>query len=69
LLGTLVNGLFNYIRPASAPTYKLANIIGSAYDYIYPPLPPEAQQEAVSNSLLAFMTQAPGFEEKRFKHG
>jgi hypothetical protein len=32
LLGTLVNGIFNYIRPANAPTYKLANIIGSAYD-------------------------------------
>ncbi|CAB4146845.1 hypothetical protein UFOVP499_53 [uncultured Caudovirales phage] len=69
LLGTLVNGLFNYIRPANSPTYKLANIIGSAYDYIYPPLPPQVQQEAVSNTLLAFMTQAPGFEEKRFEHG
>ena len=69
LLGTLATGLFNYIRPANSPTYKLANIIGSAYDYIYPPLPPEFEKEAVNNSLLVFMSQAPGFEKERFGHG
>lgn len=68
LLGTLIAGVFNYIRdPAKSTPYKLANIIGSAYDYIYPPLPPEAQKEAVSNNLLAFMSQAPGFKKDRFK--
>lgn len=69
LLGTLVNGVFNYIRPATAPTYKLANIIGSAYDYIYPPLSPEALKEQASNTLLTFMSQAPGFDKERFEHG
>ena len=69
LLGTLATGLFNYIRPANSPTYKIANIIGSAYDYIYPPLPPEFEKEAVNNSLLVFMSQAPGFEKERFEHG
>lgn len=68
LLGTLIAGVFNYIRdPAKSTSYSLANIIGSAYDYIYPPLPPEAQKEAVSNNLLAFMSQAPGFKKDRFK--
>lgn len=68
LLGTLIAGVFNYIRDSSKTTpYKLANIIGSAYDYIYPPLSPEEQKAAVSNSLLAFMSQAPGFEKDRFK--
>jgi len=68
LLGTLIAGVFNYIRDTgkSSP-YKLANIIGSAYDYIYPPLSPEVQKQQVSNSLLAFMSQAPGFEKDRFK--
>lgn len=68
LLGTLIAGVFNYLRDSgkSSP-YSLANIIGSAYDYIYPPLSPEDQKAAVSNSLLAFMSQAPGFEKDRFK--
>lgn len=68
LLGTLVAGVFNYLRDSSKSSpYKLSNIVGSAYDYIYPPLSPEAQKTAVSNSLLAFMSQAPGFKEDRFK--
>lgn len=68
LLGTLIAGVFSYIRdPAKSAPYKLANIIGSAYDYIYPPMSPEDQKAAVSSSLLAFMSQAPGFKEDRFK--
>lgn len=68
LLGTLVTGVFNYLRDSgkSSP-YTLANIIGSAYDYIYPPISPEQQKAAASNSLLTFMSQAPGFKEDRFK--
>lgn len=65
-LGTLTNGVFNYMRATNSPAYKLANILGSAYDYIYPPLPPELQKESVSNSLLAFMTQAQGFDKTKF---
>jgi len=67
VLGALTSGVFNYIRPANSPAYKLANILGSAYDYIYPPATPEQQKEAVNNSLLAFMSQAPGFEKDRFE--
>ena len=65
-LATLTNGVFNYMRVASSPPYKLANILGSAYDYIYPPLSEEHKKAAVNNSLLAFMQQAQGFDKTLF---
>ena len=68
LLGTLIAGVFNYVRdPAKSQPYKLDNIAGSAYDYMYPPLPPEAQKQAANDSLLAYMSQAPGFVKSKFK--
>ena len=66
LLGSLTNGVFNYIRPSSSPAYKLANIIGNAYDYLYPPLSAEELKQQANEQLLAFMTQAPGFSADRF---
>ena len=66
-IATLTNGVFNYMRPPNSPPYKLANVLGSAYDYIYPPLPESSKQEAVNNSLLMFMTQAQGFDKKLFE--
>jgi hypothetical protein len=70
-IATLTNGVFNYMRPANSPPYKLANILANAYDYIYPPLPEGSKQAAVNDSLLMFMTQAQGFDKKLFevKHG
>lgn len=67
LLGQLTAGVFNYIRPANSPDYKLSKILGPAYDYIVPPLSPEQQQEQVNNALKTFMSSAPGFSESRFK--
>lgn len=66
-IATLTSGVFNYMRPANSPSYKLANILGSAYDYIYPPLPEELKKESVNNSLLMFLTQAQGFDKKLFE--
>ncbi len=65
-LATLTNGVFNYMRTANSAPYKLVNILGSAYDYIYPPLSEEDQKASANNSLLAFMTQAQGFDAKLF---
>ena len=65
-IASLTNGVFNYMRPANSPPYKLANILGSAYDYIYPPLTAEQQKAAVNDSLLAFMSQANGFDKTKF---
>lgn len=68
LLGTLIAGVFNYVRdPSKSQPYTLGNISGLAYDYIYPPLSPEAQKQAANNSLLTYLSQAPGFVKDRFK--
>jgi hypothetical protein len=68
-LATLTNGVFNYMRTANSAPYKLANILGSAYDYIYPPMSEQDKKESVNNSLLAYVTQAPKFTKSRFKNG
>lgn len=65
-MATLTNGVFNYMRPANTSPYKLANILGNAYDYIYPPLPEDMKKQAVSNTLLSFMAQAQGFDKTLF---
>jgi hypothetical protein len=69
VLGSLTAGVFNYMRTAHSSPYKLANILGNAYDYIYPPLTEQDKKQAANDSLLTFMTQAPGFQQDRFKHG
>ena len=66
VLGSLTAGVFNYMRQANSRPYKLANILGSAYDYIYPPLSADKQKAAVNDSLLAFMQQAQGFDKTLF---
>jgi hypothetical protein len=65
-MATLTNGVFNYMRPPNTPLYKLANILGNAYDYIYPPLTEEQQKAAVNDSLIGFMSQAQGFNKTKF---
>lgn len=66
LLGTLTSGVFNYMRSDKSPPYKLANILGSAYDYIYPPLTEEQKRQQANEQLLVFMSQAPGFSHNKF---
>ena len=58
----LVTGVFNYIRPNNSTFYTLKDIINSAYGYIY-----EDIENDPSDSLLLFMSQAPGFEMDKFK--
>ena len=69
LLSTLIAGVFNYMRPATAPAYSVGKILGPSYEYIFPPVPEEYKKEQASQQLLLFMTQAPGFSKDRFKHG
>jgi len=61
-LGTLTAGVFNYMRPSSSMPYDLKGVIGSAYGYIY-----EDKEADPSDSLLTFMSQAPGFSIDKFK--
>ena len=61
-LGTLTAGVFNYMRSSSSLPYNLKGVIGSAYGYIY-----NDEEANPSDSLLTFMTQAPGFTMNKFK--
>lgn len=67
VLGQLTAGVFNYIRPANSPDYKLARILGVAYDYIIPPVSPQNQKDATNEALKLFLTSAPGFNADLFK--
>ena len=40
-LGNLTAGVYNYMRSATAPPYKLQDIIPTVYEYLYPPLSEE----------------------------
>ena len=68
-LAVLTTGVFNYIRPPSAPAYRLAGTLGAVHDYLYPPASAEQLAAQANDSLLAFMVQAPGFNSEKFNHG
>lgn len=61
-LGTLTAGVFNYMRSSNSMPYDLKGVIGSAYGYIY-----DDKETSPSDSLLTFMSQAPGFTIDKFK--
>ena len=63
-IGSLTAGVFNYIRQQNQQPYKLQNVIGLAYDYIYAPLTEEQKRDDVNNKLLAFISMMPGSQDK-----
>ena len=60
--GSLVAGIFNYLRASNSQPYTLKSVLGSVYDYIY-----GMEKVDPSESLLTFMSQAPDFKMDRFK--
>ena len=65
----LTAGVFNYIRPEGAPAYKQDQLFPWINEYwLNPDLEP-TPEEKVNSALLGFMSQAKGFDKKRFKHG
>ena len=62
VLGTLVTGVFNYIRAPNSSPYNLKSVINEVYGYLY-----KETQQSASDSLLAYMSQAQGFDLKKFK--
>jgi len=60
--GTLVAGVFNYLRASNSQPYTLKSVLGNAYEYIY-----GIEKVDPSESLLTFMSQAPDFKMDRFK--
>ena len=67
-IGSLTAGVFNYIRGKNQSAYRLQNIIGLAYDYIYPPKTEQQKKDEANSGLLAFISMMPG-AEKQFNHG
>lgn len=65
-LGSLTGAVYNYMRSQNTPAYRLKQIIGRFYDYVYPP---QDTTDEASEALLVFMTQAKGFDPGRFKGG
>lgn len=59
VLGTLTAGQFNKMLSKGHTAYRLKDIIGKAYDYIYPPMDAADQKELVSQQLLAFAMMSP----------
>lgn len=67
-LGPITAAVFNYFRGPNQQPFKVEQIFPWVHEYmVNPDLEPDAQQK-VSDSLLAFMTQAQGFDIKRFSH-
>jgi len=66
-IGVLTAGHFNMTLPKGKTPFKLKDIIPQIYDYLYPPLTKEQQQEQVSKNLLAFAMMHPGAPEQLFK--
>ena len=60
--GTLIAGVFNYLRAGNSQPYTIKSVLGSAYDYIY-----GIEKADPSDSLLSFMSQAPDFKMDRFQ--
>jgi hypothetical protein len=60
--GTLVAGVFNYLRASNSQPYTLKSVLGSAYEYFY-----GIEKADPSQSLLMFMSQAPNFKMDRFQ--
>lgn len=61
-IGALTNGVFNYIRPPHSSPYSLKSIIGTVYGYLY-----DDVEIAPSDALKGFISQAKGFDVKKFK--
>jgi hypothetical protein len=56
-LGNLTAGVYNYMRAANTPPYKVKDIIKPQYDYLHP----TQNKTSASDTLLSILTTAPGF--------
>jgi hypothetical protein len=65
----ITTAIFNYLRDPTTPFFKSEQLFPWIKDYdINPDFQPD-EEEVVSNQLLVFMSQSPGFNMERFKHG
>lgn len=66
-IAPLTAGVFNYIRPQGTPAYKSNDLFLWINEYWLNPDNEPTKDEQVSNSLLAYIAQAKGFSQERFK--
>jgi hypothetical protein len=66
-LAPITTAIFNYIRPANAPSYKQNQIFAWVDEYLIDPDTIPSAKENVSNALLTYMTTAQGFSMDKFK--
>lgn len=62
-LSSLTTGNLNSKLQKGAKAFKMQDILPSLKDYISPPLSEAEQKEQTNNSLLSFMSQAPGADK------
>lgn len=59
VLGSLTAGVFNYLRETGKQPYKLQDIIGPMYDYIYRPETEQEKKDKIQSRLMQFLRSAP----------
>jgi len=64
----LTIAVFNYMRSANAPAYKVDQLFPWVDEYAKNPDLEIDPKQAVSSSLLGFVSQAKGFKVERFKN-
>lgn len=68
-LAPITAAVFNYFRPQGASAFKVDQIFPWVQEYSVNPDTEMTPEQAASNGLLVFMSQAPGFEMTRFQNG
>ena len=66
-IAPLTAAVFNYMRSEGTAAYKQASLFPWINEYWSNPDHELSNEQKVSNSIMAFMSQAPGFDIKRFK--
>lgn len=66
-LAPMTTAVFNYMRPENAAAYKQAQLFPWINEYWENPDLDVSKKDQVSNSLIAYMSQAKGFKAARFK--
>jgi len=68
-LAPVTTALFNYLRPANTPAYKVDKIFPWVTEYSQNPDFEMPKADAVNQGLKAFMSQARGFKPEKFLNG
>ena len=68
-IAPLTTAVFNYIRPAGALPFKSESIFPWVYEYDRSPELDIPDTEKVSQTLLTFLSQAPGFSMEKLNGG